>query len=172
MLRRVALLVLGVGAFVAVQAGTAVATDTDPGYAPTKCNFDVSRGSPAPGETITVTGRWPAGGLDVAISIDPPGSIIGRAITAADGTFTTRVTIPSAQPLGSTKLTARDSSGACELTAVLAISKPSAARALAFTGSSDSTGTIVAVAAVAVALGSVLVVATRRRNRAHSRLGS
>jgi hypothetical protein len=49
---------------------------------------------------------------------------------------------------------------------------PAQARAIAFTGSSDSTGMIAAIAAVAVALGAVLVVATRRRARSRMRLGT
>jgi hypothetical protein len=49
---------------------------------------------------------------------------------------------------------------------------PAQARALAFTGSSDSTGMIVAIAAVATALGAVLVVATRRRVHSRMRFGS
>jgi hypothetical protein len=49
---------------------------------------------------------------------------------------------------------------------------PSQGRALAFTGSSDSTGMIVAIAAIAAALGAVLVVTTRRRAHSRMRLGS
>jgi hypothetical protein len=49
---------------------------------------------------------------------------------------------------------------------------PAQARALAFTGSSDSTGMIAAIAAVAAALGAVLVVATRRRAHSRMRFGS
>jgi hypothetical protein len=56
-------------------------------------------------------------------------------------------------------------------TAAINVSKATSG-ALAFTGSSDSTGMIIAIAAAAVALGSVLVVAARRRTRAHSRLGT
>jgi hypothetical protein len=81
------------------------------------------------------------------------------------------VTIPAAQPLGSANLVSRDSDGSCVATAAINVTK-AASGALAFTGSSDSTGMIVAVAAVAVVLGTVLVVTTRRRRRTHSRVES
>jgi hypothetical protein len=180
MKRTLAVLALGVFASLAVFSGTAGADGKN--YPPTKCTFEVSRSTVSPGETITVTGKWPEAGLDVAIALDPPGSIIGRAITAADRTFSVRVTIPTGQPAGHAKLIAADTHKLCVATAVLLVTKtpvtpvspPSPAtpaRTLAFTGS-DSTGTIVAVAAVAVAIGSVLVVTARRRNRARSHMGA
>jgi hypothetical protein len=171
-MRRLALLTFSLSVLFVVTGGAAIADSSkDPGYPPRGCSFAVSSSAPKPGDTITVSGTWPAGGLDVAISIDPPGAIIGRAITGADGTFSARVTIPAAQPLGSANLVSRDSDGSCEATAAINVTK-AASGALAFTGSSDSTGMIVAVAAVAVVLGTVLVVTTRRRRRTHSRVGS
>jgi hypothetical protein len=184
MMKRIpAVLALGAFALLALFSGSASADGKN--YPPTKCTFEVSRGTVSPGETITVSGKWPEAGLDVAIALDPPVSIIGRAITAADRTFSTRVTIPAGQPEGHAKLIAADKDKTCVATAVILVTKTpltpvtpaspaspaTSARTLAFTGS-DSTGTVVAVAAVAIAIGSVLVVAARRRNRARSHFGA
>jgi hypothetical protein len=181
--RRLAVLVLGAFALLAVFGGTAVAdSNPPPKYPPAaKCDLSVSRSSVTPGATISVSGTFPAARLDIAILIDPPGSIIGRAITASDRTFSTRVTIPSSQHEGAAKLIARDKDATCVATATIVVTKTpvtpvspvspaTPARTLAFTGS-DSTGAIVLVAAIAVAIGSVLVVTARRRSRAHSRVG-
>jgi hypothetical protein len=168
---RVAVFVLTIGVFVVGAASAASADGAS--YPPTRCEFTVNRTSAQPGETLSVSGKWPSGGLDVTIAIDPGGAVIGRAITAADGTFTSRVTIPSTQPLGPTKLVAADHGRECVVTAALDISRAAtASRTLAFTGSSDSTGTIVAIGALAVGLGSVLVVTARRSRRARTNVGS
>jgi len=183
MKRIFAVLALGALALLAVFSGTAGADGKN--YPPTKCTFEVSRSTVSPGETITVSGKWPEAGLDVAIALDPPGIVIGRATTAPDRTFSTPVTIPADQPVGHAKLIAADKNKSCVATAVILVTKTPAApvtpaspaspatqaRTLAFTGS-DSTGTIVAVAAVAVAIGSVLLVAARRRGRARPRIGA
>jgi LPXTG-motif cell wall-anchored protein len=192
MKRTLVVVVLGTAALLGVfgsSAGADDKKDDKKNYPPTKCVLEVSRSTVSPGETITVSGLWPAAGLDVVIVLDPPGSVIGRATTGADRTFSIRVTIPAGQPAGHAKLIAADKDKICVATAVIIVTKApvtvaktpgtpvspatpaTPARALASTGS-DSTGTIVAVAAAAVAIGFVLVFTARRRNRARSRIGA
>jgi hypothetical protein len=129
--------------------------------------------TPAPGSTVTVSGDCGVPGLQLTISIVPPGTVLGTTTTGADGTFSLKVTIPANQPDGAAQIVAADPTNQCvsnadiypptrgNLVANVTVSKS----ALAFTGS-NNTGTYVAVGAVLVLIGAVLTVATVRRHRA------
>ena len=156
------LLVLALGTLVVLAAaGTSASAIT------------VDTTTPAPGSQVTVSGDCDVPGLLLTISIAPPGTVLGTVTTAADGTFSVKVTIPANQPDGAAQIIAADPTNQCvsnaaiypptrgNLVASVTVSKGS----LAFTGS-DNTSTFVAIGAVLVALGAVLIVATVRRRRA------
>jgi len=159
MRRWLAVIALGLGA---AAAGFATPAFAQQGYAPTTGGLTVSKSSPAPGETITVSGKCQAPGIALDIAITPPGTVIGHAVTGSDGSFSTNVTIPANQPLGVATIIAVDAARTCVLTAQVNVTK---AGSLAFTGSSNSTGTIVGVAIVLVVLGALLLVVAKRRAR-------
>jgi hypothetical protein len=159
MFRRLFVLVIGALALVGVSAAAAAAITVD-------------TTTPAPGSQVTVSGDCQVAGLQLTISINPPGTVLGTTTTGADGKFSVKVTIPANQPDGAATIVAADPTNQCvsnadiypptrgNLVANVTVTKG----ALAFTGSSN-TGTYVAVGAILVVVGTVLVLSVVRRRR-------
>ncbi|TAM92302.1 MAG: hypothetical protein EPN43_02800, partial [Jatrophihabitans sp.] len=92
------ILTFAVGAALVMLVGLVLPGAAQAGpYPPTGAcaSLAVSTTTPAAGEAITVTGTGFTAGETVTLELDPGPVVVGSAVVAADGTFSTQVTIPS-----------------------------------------------------------------------------
>lgn len=101
--RRVTVLL---SALACVVATTAAMASAQPGYPAHRPTCQVSDGTVAPGESVTVSGTNWRPNFIVTIALKGDG-ILGTATTDSQGSFSTVVTIPLDAPLGSTEIMCR-----------------------------------------------------------------
>jgi LPXTG-motif cell wall-anchored protein len=138
-------------------------------YPPGAFFITVSDTTVVPGQTITVSGRVTAGATTVSFTFFSVAQSLGGATPAADGTFSSSVTIPTNAEVGSHTLVANDNAG-LEVSASLTVVSAGTAGAGAATGAGDLPRTgddtsipLARIAALLVAAGGIALFFARRR---------
>lgn len=164
-MKKVATLVLSLGLVLLMSSG-ALAQD----YPPDAPSAGVSDTEVLPGQPITVTGDGWQPGSEVAITLHCPEGYVralGTATVAADGTFSTQVTIPEDAPPGEcilrvTGVGADGQARTVDVTlTIVAPDDPAPAPALVTTGGPITIGA--ALAFVLLVLGGLALSVARRR---------
>ena len=160
--RTFALLLAVFAAALVVGASPASAGEYPP---PEDCVVQVDDDSPAPGDTVNVSGTgWPA---DAEVTIFVDGDDVGTATANGDGDWTFEYTVPD-DATGDQEITADGCAEGAEVAGTTISVEPAAGPApadLPRTGS-NTTEPLVRTGAVLIAAGAVLVYAMRRRNQA------
>lgn len=156
--RRAAILLSAAACVVTFTPWGAVA-QTYPPNAPT---CEVSQGTVAPGESVTVSGENWLPNSTVTISLEGV-STLGTATTNDEGSFSTVVTIPASAPIGATEITCRgqDRNGD-PFEARTTIKITAAGIVPAFTGAAVEVWTILAISLFVVGLGLIFISRRRR----------
>jgi hypothetical protein len=170
MMRRAVLLLAALlaGAILAApSAGAAQAPDNDD-YTAVCSSLTLSNASPAPGDTVTVSGHAASGNATIAIVLNNT-TLLGTTQSDAAGNFSTQVVIPSDAPEGGNTIQAfqegdnTDAIVGCPAqVAALDIVRPVAAEPLARTGS-NSTLPLARLGFGLLAAGGLAMLVSRRR---------
>lgn len=103
-------------------------------------------------------------GASDALTVSLDGNVVGNAVSDPSGAFSGSLVVPVATSPGAHLLTVKGS--ACELNITITV-----LGALAFTGTSNHTSTVVLAGLAALVLGLVLLIGTRRRQKVEHRTG-
>lgn len=127
----------------------------------------VSDQTPAPGQTVTVSGSGFAPNSPVSIVLEPGSATLGSATSNASGAVSTTVTIPAGTNGSASIVLVGSSAGGATVRVSVPIAVGSSAAGLPTTGS-NSTEPMIMWAVAAMAAGGVLVLGVTRRRRAAS----
>ncbi len=160
--RTLALLLAVVAAALVVGVAPAGAGELQEYPPPEDCVVQVDDDSPAPGDTVTVSGTgWPA---DAEVTVFVDGEPVGDTTADGEGAWTFEYEVP-ADAAGAQAITADGCAEGGEVLGTTLTVQEAEPAALPRTGS-NTTEPLVRTGAVLVAAGAVLVYAVRRRSQA------